>query len=65
MKSMFSTFLAAGMAVCCSAQTTIFVAGDSTAATYSKSRAPMTGWAQVLNHYTRPGVRVENRAAGG
>lgn len=65
MKSIFSTFLAAGMAVCCSAQTTIFVAGDSTAATYSKSRAPMTGWAQVLNHYTRPGVRVENRAVGG
>ena len=65
MKSVLGLSLIAGIAVCCTAQTTIFVAGDSTAANYSKARAPMTGWAQVLNHYTVKGVRVENRAAGG
>lgn len=65
MKTVLGMLLTAGIAVCCSAQTTIFVAGDSTAANYSKARAPMTGWAQVLNHYTKKGVRVENRAAGG
>ena len=65
MKSVLGMLLAAGIAVCSTAQTTIFVAGDSTAANYSKARAPMTGWAQVLNHYTGKGVRVENRAAGG
>lgn len=65
MKTVLVMLLTAGITVCCSAQTTIFVAGDSTAANYSKARAPMTGWAQVLNHYTEKGVRVENRAAGG
>ena len=47
MKTVLGMLLTAGIAVCCSAQTTIFVAGDSTAANYSKARAPMTGWAQV------------------
>ena len=53
-----------GFAAACSGQT-IFVAGDSTAANYPQSRAPMTGWAQVLHEFVKPGVRVENRAAGG
>ena len=38
--------LGLGFAAACSGQT-IFVAGDSTAANYQQSRAPMTGWAQV------------------
>lgn len=57
-------FLSFGLAAACSAQT-IFVAGDSTAANYSKERAPMTGWAQVLQEFAKPGVKIENRAAGG
>ena len=56
--------LGLGFAAACSGQT-IFVAGDSTAANYPQSRAPMTGWAQVLHEFVKPGVRVENRAAGG
>ncbi len=59
-----SLLLFFGFAAGCSAQT-IFVAGDSTAANYSKKQAPMTGWAQVLNEFVKPGVKVENRAAGG
>ena len=51
-------------AAACPGQT-IFVAGDSTAANYPQSCAPMTGWAQVLHEFVKPGVRVENRAAGG
>ncbi len=43
---------------------TIYVCGDSTAASYEPERAPMTGWGQVLGEYL-PGVRVENRAMGG
>lgn len=65
MKTVLSTFLTAGIMMCCAAQPVIFVAGDSTAANYRSNQAPMTGWAQVLNRYTVPGVRVENRAVGG
>ena len=43
---------------------TIYVCGDSTAASYEPERAPITGWGQVLGEYL-PGVRVENRAMGG
>ncbi|MBR5110459.1 MAG: rhamnogalacturonan acetylesterase [Clostridia bacterium] len=43
---------------------TIYVCGDSTAATYKPEEAPITGWGQVLSGFL-PGVRVENRAMGG
>lgn len=43
---------------------TIFVCGDSTAASYKPEEAPITGWGQVLGEFT-PGIRVENRAMGG
>lgn len=43
---------------------TIFVCGDSTAATYAPERAPITGWGQVLENEL-PGVRVVNKAMGG
>ena len=43
---------------------TIYVCGDSTAASYKPEEAPITGWGQVLNEFV-PGVRVENRAMGG
>ena len=43
---------------------TIYVCGDSTAASYKPEEAPITGWGQVLCEFV-PGVRVENRAMGG
>lgn len=43
---------------------TIYICGDSTAASYKPEEAPITGWGQVL-HAFLPGVRVENRAMGG
>ncbi len=43
---------------------TIYVCGDSTAASYTPEQAPITGWGQVLPEFL-PGVRVENRAMAG
>lgn len=43
---------------------TIYICGDSTAASYKPEEAPITGWGQVLNEFV-PGIRVENRAMGG
>ena len=43
---------------------TIYVCGDSTAASYKPEEAPITGWGQVLGEFI-PGIRVENRAMGG
>ncbi len=43
---------------------TIYICGDSTAASYTPEQAPMTGWGQVLCEFL-PGCRVENRAMGG
>ena len=43
---------------------TLFICGDSTAASYKPEEAPITGWGQVLNEFI-PGVQVENRAMGG
>lgn len=43
---------------------TIYVCGDSTAASYAPERAPMTGWGQVLEAYL-PDIEVVNKAMGG
>lgn len=44
----------------------LFVIGDSTAASYPEVRAPLTGWAQVLQEYFVPErLIVENKARGG
>jgi len=43
---------------------TLYICGDSTAASYKPEEAPITGWGQVLPEYL-PGVRVENRAMAG
>lgn len=44
---------------------TIYVAGDSTAATYAANRAPLTGWAQVLGDFLPDNIVVENHAQSG
>ena len=43
---------------------TIYVCGDSTAASYGPEQAPITGWGQVLGDYI-PGARIVNKAMGG
>ena len=35
----------------------IYICGDSTAASYSPERAPITGWGQVLGEFL-PGVQI-------
>ena len=43
---------------------TIFICGDSTAATYAPENAPITGWGQLLGEFI-PGANVVNKAVGG
>ncbi|MEN5116556.1 GDSL-type esterase/lipase family protein [Luteimonas sp. TWI662] len=43
----------------------IFIAGDSTAATYGPERAPQAGWGQALPRWTADGWEVRNHAMGG
>lgn len=43
---------------------TIYVCGDSTAASYKPEQAPITGWGQVLGEFL-PGVNIVNKAMGG
>ena len=43
---------------------TVYICGDSTAASYKPEEAPIMGWGQALPALL-PGVRVENRAMAG
>ncbi|RSM74294.1 rhamnogalacturonan acetylesterase [Actinoplanes sp. ATCC 53533] len=44
---------------------TIYVAGDSTAATYAVADVPRAGWGQALPAFLRPEIRVVNEALSG
>ncbi|GIF25328.1 pectinesterase [Actinoplanes tereljensis] len=44
---------------------TVFVAGDSTAATYATADVPRAGWGQALPAFLRPEVAVQNGALSG
>jgi pectinesterase len=44
---------------------TVFVAGDSTAATYAVADTPRAGWGQALPVFLRPETRVVNEALSG
>ena len=44
---------------------TIYVAGDSTAATYATADVPRAGWGQALPVFLRPGIGVVNEALSG
>lgn len=44
---------------------TMFIAGDSTAANYPASRYPQTGWGMMLPCGLSPDIRVTNLAMGG
>lgn len=43
---------------------TIYICGDSTAASYPPEQVPRAGWGQLLGDFL-PGIRVENRAMAG
>ena len=43
----------------------VFLAGDSTMATYPENRAPLTGWGAVLHLFAKDGVTIHNHATGG
>ena len=43
---------------------TIYICGDSTAASYAPERAPFTGWGQLLGEHF-PDVKVVNKAMAG
>ena len=43
---------------------TIYICGDSTAASYGQELAPLTGWGQLLPEFL-PGIPVENHAMAG
>lgn len=43
---------------------TIYICGDSTAASYVPEQAPITGWGQVIGEFL-PGVNIVNKAMGG
>ena len=43
---------------------TIFICGDSTAASYTKEQEPQTGWGQVLNEFL-PCCEISNHAMAG
>jgi len=47
------------------ARRTIYVAGDSTAATYAVADVPRAGWGQALAVFLRPEVEVVNAALSG
>ena len=63
LKKLFTLALTAATGAVMAA--TIHLAGDSTCASYSQKRAPLTGWGQVLNQFTAPGVSVRNSATSG
>lgn len=44
---------------------TVYIAGDSTAATYPEARAPLTGWGQMLQPFFNEQVTVLNEAKAG
>lgn len=48
-----------------SGASTLFIAGDSTAADYTADRYPQTGWGMMLKCVIRPNVQVRNHAMPG
>ncbi len=43
----------------------VYLAGDSTVATYPEERAPQAGWGQCIGSFFDDGVEFENHARGG
>lgn len=47
------------------AKPTVYIASDSTAASYSENVYPLTGWGQRINNYFTSAALFNNRAIGG
>lgn len=47
------------------AETTLWLIGDSTVASYPDEKKPLAGWGQMLPEFCAPGVKVDNRAVSG
>ncbi len=65
-----TTAIVSGLLLCASFVTSaapmrVFIAGDSTSATYPEWRRPTTGWGQVLGTFFDDNVEVVNRAVNG
>ncbi|CAN5458131.1 rhamnogalacturonan acetylesterase [soil metagenome] len=59
-------FLAALLNIPASAQLTVYLAGDSTAANKTEKARPETGWGEMLQQHFDPAkVKVDNRALNG
>lgn len=59
-------FLGILLSTIASAQITVYIAGDSTAANKTEDRRPETGWGEMLQQHFDPAkVKVDNRALNG
>ncbi|HEX3102711.1 MAG TPA: GDSL-type esterase/lipase family protein, partial [Pyrinomonadaceae bacterium] len=57
---------AAVLSITASAQITVYIAGDSTAANKTDKARPETGWGEMLQQHFDPAkVKVDNRALNG
>jgi len=66
MRTVVLLLLLLSCAIAQAAPVRVFIAGDSTAATYGPERAPQAGWGQVLQSYLDPSrFEVRNHARGG
>ena len=66
MKFLFAAALALLIAVSVSAQITVYIAGDSTAANKTDKARPETGWGEMVQqHFDPTKVKVDNRALNG
>ncbi len=58
--------LVSSVSVGASAQTTVYLAGDSTCANKTADKRPETGWGEMLQQYFDPAkVRIDNQAQNG
>ena len=66
MKVILAIVFAVALSLPVSAQLTVYLAGDSTAANKSEKARPETGWGEMLQrHFDPTKVKVDNRALNG
>ena len=65
-KFFFAALFAVALSFSATAQITVYIAGDSTAANKTDKARPETGWGEMLQQHFDPAkVRVDNRALNG
>ncbi len=66
MKLVFAILFAIASGISASAQVTVYLAGDSTAANKTADKRPETGWGEMLQQYFDPAkVKIVNEALNG